>query len=67
MWAGEERHRFDPVSLVFGLVLIAVAATVLVVGDFHVRWMLPGMLIALGTAGLAGTLLRQSSDSSDDG
>jgi hypothetical protein len=59
MWLGEQRHEFDPVSLVLGLVLISVATTVLVVGDFHVRWVLPGMLIALGVVGLAGSLTRR--------
>jgi hypothetical protein len=59
MWLGEQQHDFDPVSLVLGLVLIGVATAVLVVGDFHVRWVLPGMLIALGVVGLAGSLTRR--------
>ena len=57
MWLGEQRHAFDTISLVLGLVLIGVAATVLAVGDFHVRWVLPGLLITLGAVGLAGSLL----------
>jgi hypothetical protein len=59
MWLDEQRHAFDPISLVLGLVLIGVATAVLVVGDFHVRWVLPGMLIALGAVGLAGSLTRR--------
>jgi hypothetical protein len=59
MWLGEQEHEFDLVSLVLGLVLIGVATAVLVVGDFHVRWVLPGMLIALGVVGLAGSLTRR--------
>jgi hypothetical protein len=56
MWRGEQRHAFDPISLLLGLLLIGVATASLVVGDFEVRWMLPGLLIALGVVGLAGAL-----------
>ena len=56
MWRHEQRHDFDVVSLVLGLILIGVAVAVLSVGDFHVRWVLPGLLIALGAAGLGGAL-----------
>lgn len=56
MWRGEHGHALDLVSLVLGLILIGVATATLVVGDFHVRWVLPGVLIALGTAGLAGAM-----------
>jgi hypothetical protein len=56
MWRAEERHDFDVISLVMGLMLLGVAIAALVVADFHVRWILPGMLIALGAAGLAGSL-----------
>jgi len=60
MWLGEQRHAFDPISLVLGVLLVGVAVAVLAVGDFHVRWVLPGMLIALGAVGLAGSLVRRS-------
>ena len=56
MWRREERHDFDVISLMLGLMLIGVATAVLIVGDVQVRWVLPGLLIALGAAGLAGSL-----------
>ncbi|MFL6238148.1 MAG: hypothetical protein ACJ735_01460 [Actinomycetes bacterium] len=58
MWPGDERHDFDPISLTLGLILIGVATIALAVGDFHIRWVLPGLLIALGLVGLAGALRR---------
>lgn len=47
-----ERHRIDPVSLVFGLLFVAVA-TVGLVGRFglhadDLRWLAPGLLVVLG-------------------
>ena len=49
-----ERHRFDVLSFAFGVVFLALAATTLVddvdLALLETRWILPGILIALGLA-----------------
>lgn len=56
------RHRRDAVSLVLGLLLLSVAGLFLV-GDLggewpDLRWLAPGVLIAVGVAGLAASTRR---------
>ena len=51
-----ERHDLDVVSLVAGLLFVALGATFLLdeldVLDLQLRWVWPSLLIALGIAGL---------------
>ena len=55
-----KRHPFDAVSFVFGLVFAALAAVYLAAPqlDWDVAgpWLLPGALIALGVAAIAGAV-----------
>jgi H+/Cl- antiporter ClcA len=64
------RHAFDPISLVTGLVFLAIAVTYLVAAatGAHVSagWVLPLGLIGLGLAGLAGSLRRGLRGQRDD-
>jgi hypothetical protein len=59
-----QRHDADLTSLIAGLVFALIGAAYLVdaagVLDLKVRWVLPLVLIGLGVAGLAGSLLRAS-------
>jgi hypothetical protein len=54
------RHTFDPVSMVAGLVFAAVAALYLAsehsTFDIDGRWVLPLVLIGLGIGGVSGAL-----------
>jgi hypothetical protein len=56
------RHELDLISLVTGLVFVAIAATYLVGQytdvDVSAGWVLPLGLIGLGLAGLTGSLRR---------
>lgn len=58
-----KRHQRDAVSLVLGLLLIAVAALFLVhdLGstDLDLRWVSPVVLIGVGVAGLAASVRRR--------
>ncbi len=62
-----ERHRFDPVSFVFGAVFVALAAAVALPGDpwefvfdgFTLGWVWPVLLIAVGAALLVPGLRRE--------
>jgi hypothetical protein len=56
------RHRFDPVSFVFGAAFVAVSLT-FAYGDFaltgmRLRWLGAGFLLALGVALLATSSRR---------
>lgn len=57
------RHAPDGVSLVLGLLLIAVAALFLVAdisdGGVDLRWVGPVVLIVIGGAGLAASMRRR--------
>ena len=65
MSTADRRHDRDAVSLMSGLLLVLVAALFLlhdVTGlDVDGRWVAPGVLIAVGLAGLAATMRRGSS------
>ena len=56
------RHTRDGVSLVMGLLLVAVA-TLFLVNDLtdgvDLQWAAPGALILVGLAGLAGSARRR--------
>lgn len=57
-----KRHEPDWTSLIAGITFCAIALAYLV-GDvthrsLELRWVVPMMLIGLGLAGLAGTLVR---------
>ncbi len=56
------RHRPDVVSLVFGLLLLAVAGLYLVTDlssrSVDLRWVTPVVLIGIGVIGLAGSARR---------
>lgn len=57
-----DRHPIDVASLTMGLALLVVAVAVLVTDlsgtDLDLRWVLPGVLLVVGAAGLAGSLRR---------
>jgi len=57
-----ERHRFDPLSFVFGLLLGALGLAFLVgdldVGDLDLSWIWPLPLVALGLAMLLAAVRR---------
>ena len=56
------RHEIDPISLVTGLVFVAIAVAYLVGQythtDISAGWVLPLGLIGLGLAGLTGSVRR---------
>jgi len=56
------RHELDPISLVTGLVFVAIAVAYLIGqytnADVSAGWVLPLGLIGLGLAGLTGSLRR---------
>jgi hypothetical protein len=59
-----KRHRFDPISFVFGALFVALAAAVALPGDpweylydgFTLGWVWPVLIIAIGVALLADGL-----------
>lgn len=59
------RHELDPVSLVFGLVFLVVAATLWLdapaLAVLRLRWLLPALGIVVGVA-LLGSALRAPDD-----
>ncbi len=63
------RHELDVFSLVAGLVFLAIATGHLLVEttSAHIdgRWLVPLVLVALGGAGLAGSLRRRQTDTVD--
>jgi hypothetical protein len=58
------RHDVDIMSLIAGLVFVAVGVAYLLsamdVIEVEAKWVVPLALIGLGVAGLAGSLLRMS-------
>jgi hypothetical protein len=58
------RHSADPVALLAGVVFVVVGAAylsgALTDSDVQARWILPGVLIALGLGGLLATLLNMA-------
>lgn len=57
-----KRHQRDGVSLVLGLLLVAVAALFLVndlTDGIDLQWAAPAALILVGLAGLAGSARRR--------
>lgn len=56
------RHPFDAVSLIFGLVFLALAAAAVtelpLLAFLRPRWLLPLLVIALGVSLLASSLRR---------
>ena len=63
------RHELDVFSLVAGLVLLIIATGHLLIETTSVhidgRWLVPLVLVALGGAGLAGSLRRRQTDTVD--
>jgi hypothetical protein len=61
-----ERHRFDPFSLVLGVLAVALAAAGLLgpgsLASVDLRWAVPAVLVALGLALVATTVGRASAD-----
>jgi hypothetical protein len=54
------RHPRDPISLVLGLLLIAVAGIYLLDAHLDLRWVGPAALIAVGLVGLLASTRRRS-------
>ena len=64
-----KRHRFDPLSLVFGLIFLLVAGTAVWNQSFRWdvnAWVLPAAVLFLGIALLASTLRSGSRASGAD-
>ena len=64
-----KRHRFDPLSLVFGVVFLLVAGAAAWNQSFRWdinAWVLPAAVLFLGIALLASTLRSGSQDSGVD-
>ena len=65
-----QRHRFDPLSFIFGLLFVAVAGVALVGGDLVVindlAWIAPAVLVVAGAALLFSTAGRGDSDDTPD-
>lgn len=65
-----ERHDLDPVSLVFGIVFLALASTALFDNvDFtpiSARWLWPGLLIVAGALVLVTSIRRSDADTNGD-
>ena len=65
-----QRHRFDPLSFIFGLLFVAVAAVALLGGDLIVindlAWIAPAVLVVAGAVLLLSTAGRGSSDDVTD-
>ena len=67
-----ERHRFDAISFVFGILFLALAASA-AVGEIdffalEAKWVMPVALVAAGVAVLVATVPRggnEESESSD--
>jgi len=61
-----ERHDFDPVSLIFGLVFLGLASTGLFqtvdLSLIQARWLWPILLIVAGGSVLASSIRRPVSD-----
>jgi len=64
------RHRFDPLSFIFGLLFVAVAGVALVGGDLIVindlAWIAPAVLVVAGAVLLLSTAGRDSSEDVPD-
>ncbi len=61
-------HRFDPLSFVFGLVFVGMAAAAVWSDqiDWHIgAWFFPAAVLVLGI-GLLASALRNSTDNADD-
>ena len=61
-----KRHRFDPLSFVFGLIFLLVAGTAVWNQNFRWdvnAWVFPAAVLFLGIALLASTLRSGSQDS----
>ena len=64
-----KRHRFDPLSFVFGLIFLLVAGAAAWNQNFRWEinaWVLPAAVLFLGIALLASTLRSGSQDSGVD-
>lgn len=67
-----QRHRFDPLSFIFGLLFVAVAGVALLGGDLIViddlAWIAPAVLVVAGAVLLLSTARRGGSEEvTDDG
>ena len=61
-----KRHRFDPLSLVFGIIFLLIAGAAVWNQSFRWdinAWVLPAAVLFLGIALLASTLRSGSQDS----
>ena len=64
-----KRHRFDPLSLVFGIIFLLIAGAAVWNQSFRWdinAWVLPAAVLFLGIALLASTLRSGSQDSGVD-
>lgn len=64
-----KRHKFDPLSFVFGIILLLIAAAA--IGNESLRWdlnawVVPAAVLVLGIGLLASTLRSGSQDSGVD-
>ncbi len=68
-----QRHSFDVVSFLFGMLFVGAAAFALAVGDdlprFDYRWIWPVVIIVAGIGVLVSALFRKRSEPemADDG
>ena len=56
-----KRHRFDPLSFIFGFIFLALAAVLTLEGSFEIdgagwlKWVAAGVLLVVGVVMLVGT------------
>lgn len=67
-----QRHRFDPLSFIFGLLFVAIAGVALIDADLlafgDLAWVAPALLVVAGGALLLSSAGRRGTDDrSDDG
>ena len=65
-----QRHRFDPLSFIFGLLFVAVAGVALIGADVLVlrdlTWIAPSLLVIAGAVLLLSSNRSGSDDTPDD-
>ena len=65
-----QRHRFDPLAFIFGLLFVAVAGVALIGADVLVlrdlTWIAPSLLVIAGAALLLSSARSGSDDTPDD-
>ena len=65
-----QRHRFDPLSFIFGLLFVAVAGVALIGADVlalrDLTWIAPSLLVIAGAALLLSSARSGSDDTPDD-